>query len=68
MKKIIKRCLTKADAERVRDKAVKMGYRASIFMRCGKPTCMISSPDDIPEDIARSFLGAGRNLAKSALS
>jgi hypothetical protein len=31
MKKIIKRCITKAEADKLKDKAIKMGFRASSF-------------------------------------
>lgn len=64
MKKIIKRCVTKADADKLKDKAVKMGFRASTFQRAGKYACMISSEEDIPEEIAKAFLGGCRNMAK----
>ena len=64
MKKIIKRCTFKADADKLRDKAISMGFRASSFQRCGKYACMISSDQDIPEEIAKAFLGGCRNMAK----
>lgn len=64
MKKIIKRCVTKAEADKLKDKAVKMGFRASTFQRAGKYACMISSEEDIPEEIAKAFLGGCRNMAK----
>ena len=31
MKKIIKRCVTKAEADKLKEKAIKMGFRASTF-------------------------------------
>ena len=64
MKKIIKRCITKADANALRDKAIKMGFRATTFCRSGKYACMISSDQEIPEDVAKDFLGCCRNMAK----
>jgi hypothetical protein len=64
MKKIIKRCLSKAEADKLRDKAISMGFRASSFFRCGKYACMISSDQEIPEEIAKTFLGGCRNMAK----
>ncbi|MBQ5593136.1 MAG: hypothetical protein IIW66_02315 [Bacteroidales bacterium] len=67
MRKIIKRCVTKADANALKDKAIKMGFKASTFMKNGKYACMISSDKDIPEEIAKGFLGNCRNMAKQAL-
>lgn len=64
MKKIIKRCVTKAEANALRDKAIGMGFRASTFCKSGKYACMISSSEEIPEEIARDFLGRCRNMAK----
>lgn len=64
MKKIIKRCVTKAEADKLKDKAISMGFRASSFLRSGKYACMISSAEEIPEDVARAFLGGCRNMAK----
>ncbi len=64
MKKIIKRCITKAEADKLRDKAISMGFRASSFLRCGKYACMISSDQEIPEDVTKAFLGGCRNMAK----
>lgn len=64
MKKIIKRCVTKAEADKLKEKAIKMGFRASSFQRSGKYACMISSSDEIPEEIAKEFLGNCRNMAK----
>ena len=56
MKKIIKRCVTKAEADKLKDKAISMGFRASSFQRSGKYACMISSDQEIPEEIAKAFL------------
>lgn len=64
MKKIIKRCVTKAEADKLREKAKKMGFNAVSFQRSGKYACMISSAEDIPEDVARAFLGGCRNMVK----
>ena len=64
MKKIIKRCITKAEADKLKDKAIKMGFRASSFLRAGKYACMISSDQEIPEEVAKAFLGNCRNMAK----
>ena len=64
MKKIIKRCITKAEADKLKDKAISMGFRASSFLRCGKYACMISSDQEIPEEIAKAFLGGCKNMAK----
>lgn len=64
MKKIIKRCVSKAEANKLKDKAIQMGFRASAFNRCGKFACMISSDQEIPEEIAKAFLGNCRNMAK----
>ena len=64
MKKIIKRCITKAEADKLKENAIKMGFNAVSFQRCGKFACMISSSEDIPEDIAKAFLGGCRNMAK----
>jgi hypothetical protein len=64
MKKIIKRCVTKAEADKLKDKAIKMGFRASSFQRSGKYACMISSDQEIPEEIVKAFLGNCRNMAK----
>lgn len=64
MKKIIKRCTLKAEADKLRDKAISMGFRASSFQRCGKYAYMISSDQEIPEEIAKAFLGGCRNMAK----
>lgn len=64
MKKIIKRCVTKAEADKLKDKAISMGFRASSFQRSGKYACMISSDQEIPEDVAKAFLGGCRNMAK----
>ena len=64
MKKIIKRCVTKAEADKLREKAKKMGFNAVSFQRSGKYACMISSSEEIPEDVAKAFLGGCRNMAK----
>lgn len=64
MKKIIKRCVTKAEADKLKEKAVSMGFRASAFQRSGKYACMISSENDIPEEIVKAFLGGCKNMAK----
>ena len=64
MKKIIKRCVTKAEADKLKDKAIKMGFRASSFLRSGKYACMISSDQEISEEIVKAFLGNCRNMAK----
>lgn len=64
MKKIIKRCVTKAEADKLKEKAIKMGFNASSFLRCGKYACMISSSEEIPDDVAKAFLGGCRNMAK----
>lgn len=64
MKKIIKRCVTKAEADKLKEKAIKMGFRVSTFQRSGKYACMISSAEEISEDVARAFLGGCRNMAK----
>lgn len=63
MKKIIKRCVTKAEADKLREKAKKMGFNAVSFQRSGKYACMISSAEEIPEEIANAFLGGCRNMA-----
>lgn len=64
MKKIIIRCVTKAEANALKDKAIKMGYNAVSYNRSGKFACMISSAQEIPEEIAKAFLGDRRNMAK----
>lgn len=64
MKKIIKRCVTKVEADKLKAKAISMGFQASSFQRCGKYACMIASETDIPEDVAQAFLGGCRNMAK----
>ena len=64
MKKIIKRCVTKAEADKLKEKAIKMGFNASSFQGSGKYACMISSSEEIPEDVAKAFLGGCRNMAK----
>lgn len=64
MRKIIKRCVTKAEADKLKEKAKRMGFNAVSFQRSGKYACMISSDKDIPEDIAKAFLGGCRNMAK----
>ena len=64
MKKIIKRCATKAEADKLKEKAIQMGFKAVSFQRSGKYACMISSSEEIPEEIANAFLGGCRNMAK----
>lgn len=66
MKKIIKRCVTKADANRLKDEAIRQGYKAVTFQRSGKYACMISSDNEIPDDVAKAFLGNCKNMAKTA--
>ena len=66
MKKIIKRCVTKAEANRLKDEAIRQGFKATTFSRSGKYACMISSENDIPEDVEKAFLGNCKNMAKTA--
>jgi hypothetical protein len=63
MKKLIKRCVTKELADKMKNKAISMGFKAVTYKRCGKYACMISSEDDIPEQVANAFLGGCENMA-----
>lgn len=67
MKKIIKKCGSKSEAEKLKNKAVKMGFNAVCYLLKGKNVCMISSADDIPEQIANDFLSGSKNRAKQGL-
>lgn len=64
MKKLVIRCITKTEANEIKDKAIKKGFNATSFCRNGKYACMISSAEDIPEEVAKAFLGGRRNMAK----
>ena len=64
MKKLIIRCKFKRDALLLKEDAISKGFTAIIYTRCGKPTCMISSDKEIPEEIAKAFLGNRKNMAK----
>lgn len=65
MKKIIKRCITKAEADKLKDKAISMGFRTTSFQRSGKYACMISSEQEIPEGVVKAFLGGCKNMVKT---
>lgn len=69
MKKIIRRFLTKADANKFKDDVLKLripGMTAQTFQRSGKYACMIATTEEMPEDLYNNLLGGHRNVAECA--
>lgn len=69
MTKIIRRFITKAEANKFKEQVLKLrinGLTAQTFMRAGKHACMISTPYDMPEELYNNLLGGHRNLAERA--
>lgn len=64
MKKIVRRFKTKAEANKYKEKVLKMGYSAVTYQRCSKYACMVSSTEDFPEQIYNSLLGGQINHAE----
>lgn len=69
MKKIIRRFLTKADANKFKEDVLKLripGMTAQTFQRSGKYACMIATTEEMPEDLYNNLLGGHRNFAECA--
>lgn len=69
MTKIIRRFITKEQANKFKEQVLKLrisGLTAQTFQRSGKYACMISTPYDMPEDLCNNLLGGHRNLAEGA--
>lgn len=71
MKKIIRRFITKADANKYRDQVLKLqipGLTAQTFQRSGKYACMIATTEEMPEDLYENLLGGHKNFAEGISS
>lgn len=67
MKKIIRRFITKAEANKFKESVLKLripGLTAQTFQRTGKYACMIATTEDMPEELYNNLLGGHRNLAE----
>lgn len=69
MKKIIRRFMTKAEANRYKEQVLNLripGLTAQTFQRSGKYACMVATSQDMSEDLYKNLLGGQRNFAEEA--
>jgi hypothetical protein len=69
MTKIIRRFITKAEANKFKEQVMKLripGLTAQTFQRSGKYACMIATQQDMPEELYNELLGGHKNLAEEA--
>lgn len=68
-KKIIRRFVTKAEANKFKEDVLKLripGMTAQTFQRSGKYACMIASQTEMSEELYNNLLGGHKNFAEGA--